>query len=230
LLLDPKKKNLDNPYLFANVSKNSDLQVNYQTRKDYLQVALDVTANGKLPLPPQLADDSPSRIYNITLFLYSYDARKNYTISNGTAGAGNASLGNILGQEPGSTVKHVNWVWPSCLVGNGGSGGDRGGYNVSKSSTENLLDGRDAEYNTASLRVAGRYPSGKTSGSMAPTTTPSSTCQSKSQTASPAAQAVLRAAFWRTSSSRQRRLTPRGRTRWASCLHRAMRAAWTTTV
>jgi hypothetical protein len=31
-------------------------------------------------------------------------------------------LGNILKQEPGSTVKHVNWIWPDCLVGGGGSG------------------------------------------------------------------------------------------------------------
>ncbi len=37
--------------------------------------------------------------------------------------------------EPGSTVKHVKWVWPDCLVGNGGQGQglgdtDRGVYNV----------------------------------------------------------------------------------------------------
>ncbi len=38
--------------------------------------------------------------------------------------------------EPGSTVKHVKWVWPDCLVGEGdpskGLGKtDRGVYNVS---------------------------------------------------------------------------------------------------
>lgn len=38
--------------------------------------------------------------------------------------------------EPGSTVKHVKWVWPDCLVGDGsqkqGLGNtDRGVYNVS---------------------------------------------------------------------------------------------------
>jgi hypothetical protein len=36
-------------------------------------------------------------------------------------------------QEPSSTVKHVNWYWPDCLVGDG-TGTDntsaRGVYNV----------------------------------------------------------------------------------------------------
>ncbi len=37
--------------------------------------------------------------------------------------------------EPGSTVKHVKWVWPDCLVGDGGQGKarkdtDRGVYNM----------------------------------------------------------------------------------------------------
>jgi hypothetical protein len=40
-------------------------------------------------------------------------------------------------QEPGSTVKHVKWTWPDCLVGDGaqqqGLGEtDRGVYNVTK--------------------------------------------------------------------------------------------------
>jgi len=54
-------------------------------------------------------------------------------VSNGTASAGNASLGEIMAQEPGSTVKHVNWQWPDCLVGDGQPGeaaNARGIYNV----------------------------------------------------------------------------------------------------
>jgi hypothetical protein len=99
--------------------------------EDFLQVALDVSSNGQLQLPPY-PDKPVSAIYNITLFLSSYDTGKNFTISNGTASAGNASLGEIMAQEPGSTVKHVNWVWPDCLVGNGSPSGSsaRGRYNV----------------------------------------------------------------------------------------------------
>ncbi|KAL2127113.1 hypothetical protein VTI74DRAFT_11313 [Chaetomium olivicolor] len=101
---------------------------------DLIEVALDVSTNGRLPLPPY-PDGSPSMIHNITLFLYSYDKGHNFTISNGTASANNASLGNIMLSEPGSTVKHVKWVWPDCLVGDGGQQGlgnsDRGVYNVS---------------------------------------------------------------------------------------------------
>jgi len=100
---------------------------------DTLHVALDVTSNGQLELPPY-PSDPVSAIYNITVFLSSYTTGKNFTVSNGTASAGNASLGEIMAQEPGSTVKHVNWVWPDCLVGDGAPNNNdsaRGAYNIS---------------------------------------------------------------------------------------------------
>jgi hypothetical protein len=100
---------------------------------DTIEVALDVSADGKLNLPPY-GDDSPSQIFNITIFLYSYDTGRNFTITNGTASANNASLGDIMLSESGSTVKHVKWQWPDCLVGDGqptSSDSDRGVYNVS---------------------------------------------------------------------------------------------------
>ncbi|KAA8574129.1 hypothetical protein EYC84_005650 [Monilinia fructicola] len=87
----------------------------------HLEVAaLDVSSDGQLQLPPY-PKNAVSEIYNITMFLSSYTTGKNFTISNGTATAGNASLGEIMAQEPSSTVKHVNWVWPDCLVGDGTS-------------------------------------------------------------------------------------------------------------
>ncbi|KAI0176220.1 hypothetical protein GGR52DRAFT_350552 [Hypoxylon sp. FL1284] len=110
---------------------------------DTLEVALDVTANGKLQLPPY-GDDSPSRINSIAIFLYSYDTGRNFTITNGTASKGDASLGDIMKSEPGSTVKHVRWAWPTCLIGDGKPepkqppsppmmtrDNDRGTYNIS---------------------------------------------------------------------------------------------------
>jgi hypothetical protein len=102
--------------------------------QDTLHVAIDVTANGKLPLPSNDDDDNEdNQIFSIEMFLYSYVTGRNFTISNGTASANNASLGEIMAQEPGSTVKHVNWVWPDCLVGDGAPEGDsdRGVYNIS---------------------------------------------------------------------------------------------------
>ncbi|KAJ4420031.1 hypothetical protein N0V82_004603 [Gnomoniopsis sp. IMI 355080] len=95
-----------------------------------IEVALDVSADGVLPL--NAAVDSPSRINNITIFMYSYDTGRNFTISNGTIT--NATYGPIMQQEPGSTVKHVKWTWPSCLVGNGQpttADSARGIYNIS---------------------------------------------------------------------------------------------------
>lgn len=103
------------------------------TDPETIEVALDVSANGRLPLPPY-PDDSPSKIHNITIFLYSYATGKNFTITNGTATANNASLGDIMLSEPGSTVKHVKWTWPDCLVGDGQPttvGSARGVYNIS---------------------------------------------------------------------------------------------------
>lgn len=100
-----------------------------------------MSANGRLPLLlPPYADDSPTKIHNITIFLYSYATGKNFTITNGTATPGpsgsadNATLGDIMLSEPGSTVKHVKWHWPDCLVGDGQPttvDSARGVYNVS---------------------------------------------------------------------------------------------------
>ncbi|KAK3329003.1 hypothetical protein B0H66DRAFT_609618 [Apodospora peruviana] len=100
---------------------------------ELIEVALDVSTNGRLPLPPYV-EDSPSQIHNITIFLYSYNTGKNFTITNGTAGTNNASLGDIMFSEPGSTVKHVKWIWPDCLVGDGQPttlDSARGIYNIS---------------------------------------------------------------------------------------------------
>ena len=120
----------------------SDMKVSYSCPitntsclSDTLHFSFDVTAKGQLPL--LLEEDSPSLINNITVFLYSYDTGRNFTISNGTAGRDDASIGDLMHQEPGSNVKHVNWIWPDCLVGDGepenNVASDRGMYNVSLS-------------------------------------------------------------------------------------------------
>lgn len=97
---------------------------------DFLQVALDVTGDGRFDLPPY-SKGFNTGFYNITIFLSSYDTGLNLTITNGTASAENASLGNILYQEPSSTVKHVNWVWPACFVGDKSiENTSRGDYNI----------------------------------------------------------------------------------------------------
>ncbi|KAK0748147.1 hypothetical protein B0T21DRAFT_406686 [Apiosordaria backusii] len=104
---------------------------------DLIEISLDITTNGRLPLPPY-SPDSPSLIHNISIFLSSYTTNRNFTITNGTATSSNfnenATLGNILFQEPGSTVKHVKWIWPDCLVGDGQPqelNSARGAYNAS---------------------------------------------------------------------------------------------------
>ncbi|KAM7209069.1 hypothetical protein V8F20_000678 [Naviculisporaceae sp. PSN 640] len=102
---------------------------------DQIEVSLDVSTNGRLPLPPY-PEDSTTKIHNITIFLYSYDTGKNFTITNGTSVSSPniPSLGDIMSSEPGSTVKHVKWTWPDCLVGDGQPrelDSARGIYNIS---------------------------------------------------------------------------------------------------
>jgi hypothetical protein len=120
---------------------------------DFLQVALDISGDGKLPQPyfPPTADTGT---LNITMFLFSYTTFLNLTISNGTSygwrknsfedpefkcngtttqGFQNAGCQEIMVQESGSTVKHVNWAWPDCFVGTKDDDRDRGLYNVRSS-------------------------------------------------------------------------------------------------
>lgn len=64
--------------------------------------------------------------------MYSYTTGLNFTVSNGTNATG--TVGVIMEQEPGSTVKHVKWTWPSCLAGDGQPTSEdsaRGIYNIS---------------------------------------------------------------------------------------------------
>lgn len=98
---------------------------------DFLHVALDISGDGALPFPVDSKPDAATRFHNITLFLTSNTLGRNFTISNGTTNM--PPLYNILNQETGSTVKHVNFEWPLCLSGDGkdAKGTLRGAYNVS---------------------------------------------------------------------------------------------------
>ncbi len=150
-----------------------------------------MSTNGRLSLPPY-PKNSPTQIYNITIFLSSYDTGRNFTITNGTASANNASLGDIMLSEPGSTVKHVKWVWPDCLVGDGSQGNgigktDRGVYNVPLPPPPSPL------YISLTDQRHHRSQSANPSASTAKTTTPSSTCPSRSPTASRRARTGRRA-------------------------------------
>ncbi|KAL6711673.1 hypothetical protein ACN47E_004607 [Coniothyrium glycines] len=98
---------------------------------DFLHIALDVSGDGKLPVPPRSISDPLTQVFNFTLFLTSIPQQKNFTISNMTATT--PPLADILAQEPGQTVKHINFEWPDCLVGTGTDvqGTARGEYNIS---------------------------------------------------------------------------------------------------
>lgn len=143
---------------------------------DILQVAIDVSGDGRLPLPPY-SPNVETGLFNITLFLTSHTTGLNLTISNGTTagwlnhsaeppdfgcnnsssqGFQNAGCQEVMLQESGSTVKHVNWVWPDCLVGDGGANdsdcGNGGG------SIQNCLEGTArGSYNVCSHSLSDDY-------------------------------------------------------------------------
>lgn len=99
-------------------------------------MAIDVSGNGQLPWPPSTQPaNAPTQFHNITLFLTSLSLSHNFTVSNGTVPPGDNEgyVGPILNLEASSTVKHVNWIWPKCFVGEGtdSNGSARGKYNIS---------------------------------------------------------------------------------------------------
>ncbi|KAF2746803.1 hypothetical protein M011DRAFT_468095 [Sporormia fimetaria CBS 119925] len=99
---------------------------------DFLHIALDVSGDGKLPVPPRTLSDPLTQVFNFTLFLTSIPLAKNFTISNITTTT--PPFADIMDQELGQTVKHINFEWPSCLVGDGRetiSATARGDYNIS---------------------------------------------------------------------------------------------------
>ncbi|CAA9959170.1 hypothetical protein PTMSG1_02692 [Pyrenophora teres f. maculata] len=99
---------------------------------DFLHIALDVSGDGKLPVPPRNTADPLTQVYNFTLFLTSTIMQKNFTISNVTTST--PPFANIMNQESGQTVKHINFEWPDCLVGNNkdeDGATARGDYNIS---------------------------------------------------------------------------------------------------
>ena len=63
-------------------------------------------------------------------FVSSYALGNNLAVTNGTPGRDSASLGNIYEHGPGSTVKHVDCIWPECLVGDEVGDNDRGSNNL----------------------------------------------------------------------------------------------------
>jgi hypothetical protein len=98
---------------------------------DFLHIALDVSGDGALPVPPRNIADPLTQVFNFTLFLTSTAMEKNLTISNITTST--PPFANIMDQESGQTVKHINFEWPECLVGDGNDneGTARGDYNIS---------------------------------------------------------------------------------------------------
>ncbi|KAK6523046.1 hypothetical protein TWF281_002468 [Arthrobotrys megalospora] len=105
-----------------------------------LHVAIDVSGNGRLPpytyqafpngtvpsfYDPNTSDDdnelqplTGTYYHNITIFLSSYTNGHNFTVANNTLPPtrfNNSYVPPVLSLERGSTVKHVNWIWPDCL-------------------------------------------------------------------------------------------------------------------
>jgi hypothetical protein len=75
-----------------------------------LPIAIDISGDGALPWPyPNDPQDQATIILNMTVFMISEDKKVNITVQDE----------GVITQEPGSTVKHLNWMIPNCTPGSG---------------------------------------------------------------------------------------------------------------
>ncbi|KAH8100623.1 hypothetical protein BXZ70DRAFT_938076 [Cristinia sonorae] len=72
-----------------------------------INLAVEVSGNGKLSLPTSLPSAaSPNTFAALEFYLVSSQTTLNLTVVSGT---------DMLLQEPGSTVKHLDWSLPKCI-------------------------------------------------------------------------------------------------------------------
>ncbi|KAJ1311126.1 hypothetical protein OPQ81_009627 [Rhizoctonia solani] len=70
-------------------------------------VSVDVSGNGRLPTLASVPGSTlPTAFISLNIFLVSSQTKTNLTVTSGN---------QFLEGEPGSTVKHLNFVIPSCL-------------------------------------------------------------------------------------------------------------------
>jgi hypothetical protein len=82
-----------------------------------------VSADGKLPTSAQLpGSGQPTSYESLQLYLFSTQTNLNVTVSSGTG---------LLAQEPGSTVKHINFPVSNCVPA--------GNYNVSTNCMDHAI-------------------------------------------------------------------------------------------
>jgi len=72
-----------------------------------LNIAIDVSGDGRLsPAASTPGSGLATGFSGLDLFLVSFQSQVNLTVSTGPG---------LLTQEPGSTVKHLNWPIPTCI-------------------------------------------------------------------------------------------------------------------
>ncbi|KAL5535317.1 hypothetical protein ACEPAF_3411 [Sanghuangporus sanghuang] len=72
-----------------------------------LVISVELSGDGKIDQSLFVpGSGAPTRYDSLEIYLVSAQTRSNFTVSNGST---------LLTQEPGSTVKHLNWPLPSCM-------------------------------------------------------------------------------------------------------------------
>ncbi|OCB86141.1 hypothetical protein A7U60_g6730 [Sanghuangporus baumii] len=72
-----------------------------------LVISVELSGDGKIDQSLFIpGSGAPTRYDSLEIYLVSAQTRSNFTVSNGST---------LLTQEPGSTVKHLNWPLPSCM-------------------------------------------------------------------------------------------------------------------
>lgn len=108
-----------NLVIAVDVCRRSYNHARISANSSQLPLPLQLSGNGKIDQSVFIPGSGAATRYDsLEIYLVSAQTGSNFTVSNGTG---------LLAQEPGSTVKHLNWPLPACM--------SPGVYNVSYSSS-----------------------------------------------------------------------------------------------
>ncbi|KAJ4486312.1 hypothetical protein J3R30DRAFT_1484077 [Lentinula aciculospora] len=109
-----------------------------------LPIAIDISGDGQLSSDASNPNSTALTHFSLLeIYLVSSDTGLNITVSNGTG---------LLTQESGSTVKHVNWIVPTCVTA--------GNYNLTLYETASIDGQPHFTITPISIPVENANPSG----------------------------------------------------------------------
>ncbi|KAF5375070.1 hypothetical protein D9758_000139 [Tetrapyrgos nigripes] len=139
-----------------------------------IPIAIEISGNGQLPASEATNPDSSSSIHytSLEIYLVSASTNSNFTVSSGPG---------LLSQEPGSTVKHLDWQIPSCIP--------PGDYNLTF--YEGAMINGESHFIITPVSIPVDNPNSDSSSNCDPSTVPTNPLQAQPQPDFPPPQALF---------------------------------------